>query len=116
MLLIHTLAMSTIIIAMLMILLSLALSKKNSQHADKNSQFECGFNPLSSLRISFSIQFFLITVIFLIFDVEVALLLPSILSIHKVKPVSWIILMSLFTLILIIGIFYEWNDGALEWK
>ena len=68
------------IIAFIIIGLSSALRKKNFFEQEKISPFECGFNPINSSRIPFSIRFFLIAIIFLIFDVEIALILPIILT------------------------------------
>jgi len=66
-------------------------------------------------RIPFSIQFFLITIIFLIFDVEIVLILPIIL-IYKISNFfSWTFTRIIFILILIIGLFHEWKQGALNW-
>jgi NADH-ubiquinone oxidoreductase chain 3 len=68
------------IIAFIVIILSSILSKKKNIEREKLSPFECGFNPINSSRFPFSIRFFLIGIIFLIFDVEIALILPIILT------------------------------------
>nr|ARH54656.1 NADH dehydrogenase subunit 3 [Scirtes orbicularis] len=98
----------------MMILVNL-ISKKTETDREKSSPFECGFDPMSSSRIPFSLQFFLIAVIFLIFDVEIALLLPmiTILKISQMKYFTYLIF--LFILVLIIGVYHEWNQGALNW-
>nr|URX53960.1 NADH dehydrogenase subunit 3 [Cryptotermes domesticus] len=97
-----------------MILTSL-LSKKNIEDREKSSPFECGFDPKSSARLPFSLRFFLIAVIFLIFDVEIALLLPMTVVMLSSNMESWMMISSIFLLILIIGLYHEWNQGALEW-
>nr|UAM91053.1 NADH dehydrogenase subunit 3 [Euura bridgmanii] len=99
----------------LIMFLASLLSKKTLYDREKNSPFECGFDPKGKTRMPFSIRFFLIAVIFLIFDVEIALMLPMIMimSISNIK--IWFMLSSYFILILILGLYYEWNYGALNW-
>nr|YP_009529010.1 NADH dehydrogenase subunit 3 [Ichthyoxenos japonensis]ATO58525.1 NADH dehydrogenase subunit 3 [Ichthyoxenos japonensis] len=91
------------LISMSMMLIAFVTSKKNLLNQEKNSQFECGFNPMSGMRNSFSLQFFLITIIFLIFDVEIALLLPSMISMTEANSLKWSIIMFIFISILILG-------------
>jgi NADH-ubiquinone oxidoreductase chain 3 len=66
------------IISIVVIYLASILSKKSLNDREKTSPFECGFDPINSSRLPFSIRFFLIAIIFLIFDVEIALILPII--------------------------------------
>nr|YP_010946407.1 NADH dehydrogenase subunit 3 [Haplosymploce aurantiaca]WGO57125.1 NADH dehydrogenase subunit 3 [Haplosymploce aurantiaca] len=96
-------------------LLATLLSKKAFEDREKCSPFECGFDPKSSARLPFSLRFFLIAVIFLIFDVEIALLLPMtiIMSLSNIK--SWIMVSTFFLLILLLGLYHEWNQGSLQW-
>nr|YP_010999313.1 NADH dehydrogenase subunit 3 [Cricotopus bicinctus]WPM93159.1 NADH dehydrogenase subunit 3 [Cricotopus bicinctus] len=105
-----------LVIAMVVMYLATLLSKKSISDREKMSPFECGFDPMNSSRIPFSIRFFLITIIFLIFDVEIALILPMIM-IFKFSNIMWWTLTSLiFILILLIGLIHEWNQGALNWS
>nr|WGL39515.1 NADH dehydrogenase subunit 3 [Limbodessus compactus] len=103
-------------IALITMMIASILSKKTFMDREKNSPFECGFDPINSTRIPFSIQFFLIAVIFLIFDIEIALLFPMIM-IYKISNFYSIIYTSfMFIFILLIGLYHEWNQGALNWK
>nr|WNH42361.1 NADH dehydrogenase subunit 3 [Neoperla beta] len=112
-----TLLMALFILTICVIVMSLAslLSKKSIIDREKSSPFECGFDPKSSSRLPFSLRFFLIAVIFLIFDVEIALLLPLILILPHSNLSIWFSIGSLFLVILLIGLYHEWNQGALQW-
>nr|AFY16852.1 NADH dehydrogenase subunit 3 [Longivalvus hyalospilus] len=90
--------------------------KKITLWREKFSPFECGFDQKSSSRLPFSLRFFLITIIFLIFDVEIALILPAINNIYLSNASQWLVLNTTFLLILLIGLFHEWNQGILEWS
>nr|YP_010166614.1 NADH dehydrogenase subunit 3 [Hydroporus planus]QRV62705.1 NADH dehydrogenase subunit 3 [Hydroporus planus] len=113
-----TTMMSMMIILIALITMSIAsiLSKKTFMDREKNSPFECGFDPINSARLPFSIQFFLIAVIFLIFDVEIALLFPMIMiiKISNLNLLMWTTFFFIF--ILLSGLYHEWNNGALNWK
>nr|QUB02914.1 NADH dehydrogenase subunit 3 [Polypedilum unifascium] len=104
-----------LIIAFIVMFLSTILSKKKIMDREKMSPFECGFNPLNSSRLPFSIRFFLIAIIFLIFDVEIALILPMILTMKTSNMMIWSYTNAIFILILIIGLIHEWKQGALNW-
>nr|WNG77932.1 NADH dehydrogenase subunit 3 [Elephantomyia inulta] len=103
-------------IAIIVMLLASFLSKKTIIDREKASPFECGFDPKSSSRLPFSLRFFLIAIIFLIFDVEIALILPMILIMNIANLMAWTITSIFFILILLIGLYHEWNQGALEWS
>nr|WPS93605.1 NADH dehydrogenase subunit 3 [Aviostivalius klossi bispiniformis] len=105
-----------VIISMIMMNISTFISYKNIYDQEKNSPFECGFNPLSSSRLPFSLQFFLVSIIFLIFDIEIALILPMIFSMYNMNIFFWIITSTLIIIILLLGLYYEWNQGMLEWS
>nr|YP_010454749.1 NADH dehydrogenase subunit 3 [Notacanthurus lamellosus]QZZ23925.1 NADH dehydrogenase subunit 3 [Notacanthurus lamellosus] len=104
-----------IIITSVVMMLASLLSKKSIVDREKSSPFECGFDPKSSSRLPFSLRFFLIAVIFLIFDVEIALLLPLIILLPFSTIHTWFYVGTFFLLILIIGLYHEWNQGALDW-
>nr|YP_010691628.1 NADH dehydrogenase subunit 3 [Ceratitis cosyra]QVL29297.1 NADH dehydrogenase subunit 3 [Ceratitis cosyra]QVL29310.1 NADH dehydrogenase subunit 3 [Ceratitis cosyra]WBU94552.1 NADH dehydrogenase subunit 3 [Ceratitis cosyra] len=105
-----------IIITSIVMMLASILSKKSLTDREKCSPFECGFDPKSSSRLPFSLRFFLITIIFLIFDVEIALILPMILIITVSNIFMWSITSIIFIIILIIGLYHEWNQGMLNWS
>nr|QNE85550.1 NADH dehydrogenase subunit 3 [Rivellia syngenesiae] len=113
---IFTMAMILMMISMIVMLLASILSKKSIIDREKSSPFECGFDPKSSSRLPFSLSFFLITIIFLIFDVEIALILPMIMVINTSNILMWTLTSIIFIMILIIGLYHEWNQGMLEWS
>nr|YP_009002469.1 NADH dehydrogenase subunit 3 [Ranina ranina]BAO48225.1 NADH dehydrogenase subunit 3 [Ranina ranina] len=106
----------TLIISSIVMILASLLSKKTIMDREKNSPYECGFDPKGSARLPFSLRFFLIAVIFLIFDVEITLLLPiaSIMTLSALT--SWLFTSLTFLLILLLGLYYEWYQGALQWS
>nr|WJW73924.1 NADH dehydrogenase subunit 3 [Copestylum sp. ECU3] len=109
-------SMIILILATVVMMLATILSKKSLSDREKNSPFECGFDPMSSSRLPFSLKFFLITIIFLIFDVEIALILPMILIINYSNLMMWSMTSIIFILILLLGLYHEWNQGMLNWS
>nr|BBA12791.1 NADH dehydrogenase subunit 3 [Kraemeria cunicularia] len=81
----------------------------------KLSPYECGFDPLGSARLPFSMRFFLVAILFLLFDLEIALLLPLPWGDQSPLPL-WTFFWATFLLILLtLGLIYEWIQGGLEW-
>uniref|UniRef100_A0AAU7YT70 NADH-ubiquinone oxidoreductase chain 3 n=1 Tax=Rhopalus kerzhneri TaxID=3151525 RepID=A0AAU7YT70_9HEMI len=111
--------MLTISIAMMMSLILMMLctiiSKTTILDREKMSPFECGFDPKSKARMPFSLQFFLIAVLFLIFDIEIAIILPMIITLKISNIMSWSLTMTIFISVLIVGLYYEWKNNMLEW-
>nr|YP_007475328.1 NADH dehydrogenase subunit 3 [Neotrypaea japonica]YP_009353722.1 NADH dehydrogenase subunit 3 [Neotrypaea harmandi]AGE00860.1 NADH dehydrogenase subunit 3 [Neotrypaea japonica]URF19374.1 NADH dehydrogenase subunit 3 [Neotrypaea japonica]URF19387.1 NADH dehydrogenase subunit 3 [Neotrypaea japonica]URF19400.1 NADH dehydrogenase subunit 3 [Neotrypaea japonica]URF19413.1 NADH dehydrogenase subunit 3 [Neotrypaea japonica] len=105
----------TLLISVIVMVLASFLSKKTIMDREKNSPYECGFDPKGSGRLPFSLRFFLIAVIFLIFDVEITLLMPLVCVVNMVDLYSWCLSGLFFLLILLLGLYYEWKEGALEW-
>nr|YP_009740478.1 NADH dehydrogenase subunit 3 [Lacanobia aliena]QID03217.1 NADH dehydrogenase subunit 3 [Lacanobia aliena]WBK17722.1 NADH dehydrogenase subunit 3 [Jankowskia athleta] len=103
------------LISNIMMMLSIILSKKSFMDREKSSPFECGFDPKSSARIPFSLHFFLITMIFLIFDVEIALIFPIIKLFKLINFMIWMKISFFFIFILLIGLYHEWNQNMLNW-
>nr|YP_011010647.1 NADH dehydrogenase subunit 3 [Halobates whiteleggei]WPW47327.1 NADH dehydrogenase subunit 3 [Halobates whiteleggei] len=108
--------MISFMISMMLIVLCSVISKKTKNNREKMTPFECGFDPKSSSRMPFSIQFFMIAIIFLIFDVEIVILMPTIKIMQMTSMKSWFMVTSTFLIILIIGLYHEWKNGILEWS
>nr|YP_010946667.1 NADH dehydrogenase subunit 3 [Margattea angusta]WGO57385.1 NADH dehydrogenase subunit 3 [Margattea angusta] len=115
MLIMFSMMMMTLTLTMFIMLIASVLSKKNYEDREKSSPFECGFDPVNSARLPFSLRFFLIAVIFLIFDVEIALLLPMPILLTFSNITYWMIISYTFLLILLLGLYHEWNQGSLDW-
>nr|AAZ22803.1 NADH dehydrogenase subunit 3 [Pogonocichla stellata] len=101
--------------------LSIALTTLNfwlaqmTPNSEKLSPYECGFDPLGSARLPFSIRFFLVAILFLLFDLEIALLLPLPWATQLQSPTTTLMWASTLILILTLGLVYEWIQGGLEW-
>nr|QXP99647.1 NADH dehydrogenase subunit 3 [Smyrna blomfildia] len=115
MILIFYLMMILILISNLLMMISFIISKKSFLDREKCSPFECGFDPKCLARIPFSLHFFLITVIFLIFDVEIVLILPLIPTFNMVNFFIWYKTSFFFIIMLLIGLYHEWNQNMLNW-
>nr|YP_010535447.1 NADH dehydrogenase subunit 3 [Ixodes rubicundus]QLD97173.1 NADH dehydrogenase subunit 3 [Ixodes rubicundus]UYB78125.1 NADH dehydrogenase subunit 3 [Ixodes rubicundus] len=103
-----------IMLIMLIMLISFIISLKSFKDKEKLSPFECGFDPFSISRVPFSLKFFLITIIFLIFDVEIVIILPfPLITINK--NLFFFSSFILINIMIMWGLLYEWNKGMLEW-
>nr|YP_009990890.1 NADH dehydrogenase subunit 3 [Penelope pileata]QNN84256.1 NADH dehydrogenase subunit 3 [Penelope pileata]QXU60249.1 NADH dehydrogenase subunit 3 [Penelope pileata] len=83
--------------------------------SEKLSPYECGFDPLGSARLPFSIRFFLVAILFLLFDLEIALLLPLPWAIQLQSPLTTLTWTTTILALLTFGLIYEWMQGGLEW-
>jgi len=83
---------------------------------NKSAPFECGFDPFNKSRIPFSLNFYLIAIIFLIFDIELSIIIPIILNFKLSNIINFNILFLIFFLFIITTLFYEWKFGSLNWK
>nr|YP_004347490.1 NADH dehydrogenase subunit 3 [Polyspina piosae]BAK09737.1 NADH dehydrogenase subunit 3 [Polyspina piosae] len=81
----------------------------------KLSPYECGFDPLGSARLPFSLRFFLVAILFLLFDLEIALLLPLPWGDQLPSPTLTLLWASALLILLTVGLAYEWLQGGLEW-
>jgi len=95
------------------IVLNFILSPRNPD-PEKLSAYECGFEPFSDSRMEFDIRFYLVAILFIIFDLEIAFLFPWAISLGNIGFAGFISMM-IFLFILTIGFIYEWKRGALDW-
>ena len=102
-------------ICFLLFLIAYFFSFSTIKDSEKLSEYECGFEPFdNATRHPFDVHFYIVGILFLIFDVEIALLFPWVLSLYNVNWCSFYI-MIIFLGLLTIGFFYEWHRGALVW-
>ena len=94
------------------------LAPKNPDK-EKVSAYECGFNAFDDARMKFDVRFYLVSILFIIFDLEVAFLFPWAVALMKLPHDAQVFAfwsMMLFLGVLTVGFIYEWNKGALEWE
>ena len=100
--------------AIVMLILGALLSPHRPDPA-KNAPFECGFEAFEDARMKFDVRYYLVAILFIIFDLEIAFLFPWAIVLNKIGLFG-LIAMGIFLGILIIGFIYEWKKGALEWE
>lgn len=83
--------------------------------SEKNSPYECGFEPFSEARREFDVRFYLVAILFIIFDLEIIFLFPWAISLSLIGSLGFWSMIT-FLVILTIGFIYEWKKGALEWE
>nr|YP_009992307.1 NADH dehydrogenase subunit 3 [Gekko subpalmatus]QNN90180.1 NADH dehydrogenase subunit 3 [Gekko subpalmatus] len=103
----------TTLVALLLIFISFWLPQSNPD-MEKLSPYECGFDPVGTARLPFSLRFFLIAILFLLFDLEIALLLPAPWASCS-SPISTLFYAMIIIALLTLGLIYEWAQGGLEW-
>nr|AAS67256.1 NADH dehydrogenase subunit 3 [Myrmotherula haematonota]ABV23465.1 NADH dehydrogenase subunit 3 [Epinecrophylla haematonota]AIL23332.1 NADH dehydrogenase subunit 3 [Epinecrophylla spodionota] len=101
-------------LSIILTLLNFWLAQTNP-NSEKLSPYECGFDPLGSARLPFSIRFFLVAILFLLFDLEIALLLPLPWATQLQSPLTTLTWSYIIILLLTLGLVYEWIQGGLEW-
>lgn len=104
-----------IVIRLILLRICYRIIEKSFIDREKARVFECGFDPVKKARLPFSFRFFLITIVFLVFDVEVVVLMPLGLSWEALKIDRTILVIRVILFILIYGLFYEWSFGCLNW-
>nr|YP_011009691.1 NADH dehydrogenase subunit 3 [Vernaya fulva]WPV77696.1 NADH dehydrogenase subunit 3 [Vernaya fulva] len=103
-----------ILLSLTLITVAFVLPQIN-MYSEKANPYECGFDPTSSARLPFSMKFFLVAITFLLFDLEIALLLPLPWAIQTTNLTTMITSALILVTILALGLLYEWLQKGLEW-
>ena len=113
--------LSIIIFLFISLLLSIGfiiinyIASPSNPDPEKLSAYECGFEAFDNARIEFDVRFYLVAILFIIFDLEIAFLFPWAVSLGNIGLLGFYSMMA-FLFILTIGFIYEWKKGALEWE
>ena len=83
--------------------------------AAKNSPYECGFEAFDDARSKFDVRYYLVAILFILFDLEIAFLFPWAASLKEIGTTGFVAMM-IFLAILVVGFVYEWKKGALDWE
>jgi NADH-quinone oxidoreductase subunit A len=102
------------VLSVLFIVLTTLFAPKKPD-PEKLSAYECGFNAFDDARMKFDVRFYLVSILFIIFDLEVAFLFPWALALDDIGPFGFWSMM-VFLGVLTVGFIYEWKKGALEWE
>jgi len=101
-------------LSVIILVLSFVFSVQRSD-IEKLSAYECGFDPFEDARCEFDVKFYLVAILFIVFDIEVSFLFPWSLSLYKINMFGfWCMIVFLF--VLTVGFTYEWLKGALDWE
>jgi len=87
---------------------------RNPRDRDKLSPYECGFEAFEDSRMKFDVRYYLVAILFIVFDLEIAFLFPWAVALGKIGAAG-LVAMGVFLVILTVGFIYEWKKGALEW-
>ena len=87
----------------------------NRPDAAKNSPYECGFEAFEDARMKFDVRFYLIAILFILFDLEIAFLLPWAVALQDVGMTGFVAVL-IFLTVLVVGFVYEWKKGGLNWE
>jgi len=107
-----------IMVGVLLLALGIILGKvmgHDRPDREKQSPYECGFEPFEDARMKFDIRYYLIAILFIIFDLEIAFLFPWAVALEEIGMAGFWAMM-IFLGVLVIGFIYEWRKGALEWE
>ena len=100
-------------LSVVLLLLGFAFGR-GSKDPDKLAPYECGFEAFEDSRIRFDVRYYLVAILFIIFDLEIAFLFPWAVSLKEIGAFG-LVSMGIFLAILVVGFIYEWRKGALEW-
>ena len=90
------------------------LASRNPRDVEKLSAYECGFEAFEDARARFDVRYYLVAILFIVFDLEIAFLFPWAVALDTIGVVG-LAAMGVFLLVLVVGFIYEWKKGALEW-
>ena len=100
-------------LGLVLLFIGLALGK-GQKDSEKTSPYECGFEAFEDTRMRFDVRYYLVAILFIIFDLEIAFLFPCAVSLDEVG-IFGLVSMGIFLTLLVVGFIYEWRKGALEW-
>ena len=100
-------------LGVLLLVLGFAIGR-GSKDEEKLSPYECGFEAFDDSRMKFDVRYYLVAILFIIFDLEIAFLFPWAVSLDTIGKFG-LLAMALFLALLVVGFIYEWKKGALEW-
>ncbi len=103
-----------LLVGVVMVVLGFVLGTRKPD-SEKLSPYECGFEAFEDARMKFDVRYYLVAILFIIFDLEIAFLFPWAIVLEEIGMAGFIA-MTLFLGILVVGFIYEWKKGALEWE
>ena len=101
-------------LSLLMVMASVIVGARKPD-PEKNSAYECGFDAFDDARMKFDVRFYLVAILFIIFDLEIAFLFPWAVVLDEIGLFGFLAMM-VFLAVLVVGFIYEWRKGALEWE
>nr|BDQ44407.1 NADH dehydrogenase subunit 3 [Metaphire soulensis] len=105
-----------LMIPVVVLLAAWVLAARSTEDREKSTPFECGFDPKNNARTPFSMRFFLLAIIFIVFDIEIVLLMPIPTMLMTSYTTHIMLTYMVFIIVLIVGLIHEWNEGSLDWS
>uniref|UniRef100_A0AAU6QDZ0 NADH-ubiquinone oxidoreductase chain 3 n=1 Tax=Laelaps sp. TaxID=3081785 RepID=A0AAU6QDZ0_9ACAR len=105
--------MLAVLLSLIMVMLSFFISFKNNLDKEMIMSFECGFDPFSMVRSSFSLHFFKICLVFVFFDIEIIIVL--LLPLLMIKSLDLMLYFFIMLFIILMGLLFEWSQGSIDW-